>query len=251
MVEVGDQLQGEEIGQRRRNIHDCYKKTSHRGTIWLEQPIRGPFGEARLSVRPGYRVRHYKPMRFGGERHRAMTELARKWVKQNKFELCGATEWLLAAFPVPKKVPREWRGVVDYRGVNEETLVDTYPLPPISDILEHQGRRHLWSIIDLKDAFSQIPLHKNNRDLAATYTPIGVLQPKCIPQGLKNSPAAWQRMIEWLLGDLRDICDPYIDDLIIGTELKDGMTREQLIQQHDADIRRIPTGLEESKLVAH
>ena len=34
-----------------------------------------------------------------------MWELAKKWVKQNKFELCGATEWLSAAFPVPKKVP--------------------------------------------------------------------------------------------------------------------------------------------------
>ena len=54
-------------------------------------------------------------------------------------------------------------------------------------------------------------------------------------------------MIEWVLGD---VCDPYIDDLIIGTELKDGMTREEVIQQHDADIRRILTRLEEFKLVA-
>ena len=134
--------------------------------------------------------------------------------------------------------------------MNEETFVDTYPLPNISDILERQGRRHLWSIIDLKDAFSQIPLHKDTRDLAPTYTPIGVLQPNCMPQGPKNSPAAWQRMIEWVLGDLRDICNPCIDELIIGTELKDGMTREELIQQHDADIRRILTRLEEFKFVA-
>ena len=179
-----------------------------------------------------------------------MTELAKKWVRQNRFELCGATDWLLAAFPVPKKIPGEYRGVFNYRGVNEETLVDTYPLPNISDILERQERRHLWSIIDLKDAFSQIPLHRDSRDFAATYTPLGVLRPNCVPQGLKNSPAVWQRMIEWVLGNMPDICDPYIDDLIIGTELKDGMTSEELIQKCDADIREILTRLEEFKLVA-
>ena len=57
-------------------------------------------------------------------------------------------------------------------------------------------------------------------------------------------------MIEWVLGDLRDICDPYIDNLIIGTELKEGMTREELVQQHGANICRILTRLEELKLVA-
>ena len=52
--------------------------------------------------------------------------------------------------------------------MNEETLLDTYHLPNISDILERQGGRHLWSIIDLKDAFVQILLHKDSQDLAAT-----------------------------------------------------------------------------------
>ena len=178
-----------------------------------------------------------------------MTELARKWVTQNKFELCWAAEWPSTAFPVQKKVPGEWRGVGDYRGVTEEPLVDTYPMPLISDILERQGRLQLWSIIDLKDAFSQIPLHKDSSDLAATYTPLRVLRPNCMPQVLKNTPDVWQHMMEWFLGDMRDICDTYIHDLIIGTELKEGMTREEFIQQHDADIGRIFTRLEGFKLV--
>ena len=67
VVEVSDRLQGEEIVHRGRIIHDRYKETSYRGTIWPEQPTRGPFGEARLTLRPGYRVRHCKPMQFGGE----------------------------------------------------------------------------------------------------------------------------------------------------------------------------------------
>ena len=155
--------------------------------IWCQQPIMRPFGDAPLSLRPGYRVRHCKPMHFEGQCHRAMTKLAKKRVKQNKFQLCGATNWLSTAFPIPKKVRGEWRGVVDYRGVNEETLVDTYPLPNNSDIRERRGRQHLWSMID--DAFSQIPLNKDSRDFAATYTPVGALGPKCMPQGLKKSPA--------------------------------------------------------------
>ena len=135
-------------------------------------------------------------------------------------------------------------------GLPRNLLLTHTPCPHISDILERQGRRQLWSIIDLKDAFSQIPLHKDSSDLAATYTPLRVLRPNCMPHGLKNTPDVWQRMMEWFLGDMRDMFDPCIHDLIIGTEMKEGMTREELIQQHDADIGRIFTRLEGFKLVA-
>ena len=125
---------------------------------------------------------------------------------------------------ISEKKDGEPRGVIDYRGLNEKTVVDAYKLPHISDILERQGRRHIWSVIDLKDAFSQIPLHRDSRPLAAEATPIGVLQPRCMPQGLKNSLA-----IEWVLHGVRDVCDPYIDDPIGGTCMQSGMNESEVI----------------------
>ena len=46
-----------------------------------------------------------------------------------------------------------WRGVVDFRWLNENTLEDGYPLPRIADILTTMGRKKVFSVLDLKDAF--------------------------------------------------------------------------------------------------
>jgi hypothetical protein len=140
--------------------------------------------------------------------------------------------------------------VIDYRLVNLQTKDDTYPLPRIGDILERQGKRHLWTVVDLKDAFSQIPMHPDSQHIIAVGTPVGVLTPLCMPQGLKNAPAVWQRIIEWVLRDVRDVANPYIDDIIIGTTQKEGMSQEDLVKQHYADIMRVLTALEDQKLVA-
>ena len=189
-------------------------------------------------------------IRLNGDRKRAIENITTNWLKDRHMEMAGATEWLSSAFPVQKKTPGEWRGVIDYRGVNLLVETDVFPLPRIGDILERQGRRHIWSIIDLKDAFSQVPLTEESRNILAIQTPLGVVRPRMMPQGYKNSPSVWQRMIEWCMKDIRDIADPYIDDVLIGTERKDGMTEEELIDAHMNDIRKVLNCLAEHKLVA-
>ena len=49
------------------------------------------------------------------------------------------------------------------------------------------------------------------------------------PQGLKNSPAVWQWVIKWVLGGVRDVWEPYMHDIIIGTQQKEGMSDQDLI----------------------
>jgi hypothetical protein len=234
----------------KKQIMERFKDTTYRGAIWPEQPIRGPHGQCNIELKENAKAVKSKAMCFSGDRHLAMKGLAEDWMKKGKMARSAATEWLSMAFPVPKKTPGEWRGVIDYRLVNLETKDDTYPLPRIGDILERQGRRHLWTVIDLKDAFSQIPMHPESMHIIAVGTPIGVLKPLCMPQGLKNAPAVWQRMIEWVMRDVRDIADPYIDDIIIGTAKLPGMSEEDLISQHYQDVMRVLTTLEDHKLVA-
>ena len=56
-----------------------------------------------------------------------------------------------------------------------------------------------------------------------------------MPMGLKNAPAIFQRMMDFILGAV-EFADPYIDDIIIGS---DGDTWEELIDNHYKDVMAV------------
>ena len=63
--------------------------------------------------------------------------------------------------------------------------------------------------------------------------------------GLKNGNAMFQRMMEWVLEDI-PCANPYVDDIIVGSM---GDTQEELLQNHERDIRTVLEKLKEHKLV--
>ncbi len=69
------------------------------------------------------------------------------------------TPWAAPCFPVPKPRSDKLRLVIDYRGLNAQTRRDSHPLPHIQDVLHRVGRHHVWSKLDLKSGFWQIPMH--------------------------------------------------------------------------------------------
>ena len=74
--------------------------------------------------------------------------------------------------------------------------------------------------------FCQITLAKDTPSYVAKLTPIGILRPRCMPQGLKTAlyHQLWSPLIE-----LGDGCDPYINDIIFGTQKKDGTSDQDLV----------------------
>ena len=65
------------------------------------------------------------PIHLVGEKRAAMVELVLEWEAQGKVE-SGQGEWSSPDFVVPKK-NRKWRGVVDFRALNEATVGDSQP----------------------------------------------------------------------------------------------------------------------------
>ena len=101
-----------------------------------------------------------------------MIKIGKDWLRTRRTEECNSP-WSSPSFPVPKKKPGEYRGVVDCRYVNTQCQDDAYPIPRIDDHLVKQGRKKVFTILDLKDAFHQIPLKKEDRYIFATSTPLG------------------------------------------------------------------------------
>jgi Reverse transcriptase (RNA-dependent DNA polymerase) len=92
-------------------------------------------------------------------------------------------------FLVPKK--RGKRLVVDYRKLNEVTIIDSTPLPLIEDILDTIQGNKFFSKIDLKDAFNQIRIKEGDEWKTAFRTRYGTFEYLVMLFGLVNAPSTF------------------------------------------------------------
>jgi hypothetical protein len=185
-----------------------------------------------------------------GERAEALKKITQDWIDKKFIErpTTGGIEWLSQAFAVPKKSATfPWRGVADMRGPNSQTRRCSYPLPCIEDILVKQGAKQIFSILDLRQAFHQQPLHPDSRHITCTHTPFGVYQWRVNVMGLKNAGIQIQMMVDDRLQPVRDIADVNVDDIIVGTRVEPG---EDLFEAHDRDLRRVLNLLAQEQWVA-
>ena len=113
-----------------------------------------------------------------------------------------------------KKKNGEYRMVIDYRKLNAVTKKDAYPLPRIDDLLDTLGKAKVFSALDMRAGFHQVPLEEDSKELTAFTTKFGTYHYNTLPMGLVNSPATFQRLIDLCFRPLINKClVAYIDDL--------------------------------------
>ena len=147
---------------------------------------------------------------------------------------------------MPKKEKGKCRLVVDYRQLNEATLPDAQLLPLIESMLANQSKHKIFTIVDLSKGFHPIPLHPASRAKTAVNFAGKRYQWRVMPMGIKNRPAIFQRVMDNVLQGL-DRADVYIDDIIIGSS---GQIEEELLANHDRDVRAVLDRLRQEELVA-
>ena len=120
------------------------------------------------------------------------------------------------AFAIQKKTGGI-RLVVNYKRLNKITKTDSYPCNNINNCLHSLRGTQIYSQIDLKNGFFQIPLKLESQKYTSFVLPQGQFEYTRLCFSLKNSPRAFQRAMNQLLGHLSYV-KLYLDDILIASK---------------------------------
>ena len=127
----------------------------------------------------------------------------------------SSSDYASPIVPVRKK-DGGLRLCIDYCKLNQRTAKDAFPLPRIEETLEALGRAKLFSSLDLAHGYFQLLVHPNSVPLTAFRVPWGLFEFTRLPQGLCTSPNTFQRVMEYILGDLNmQQLILYLDDVLV------------------------------------
>lgn len=106
---------------------------------------------------------------------------------------------------------------LDYRNVNKQLTMDIHPLPKLEELVENVSGNDYYATLDLKEAYYQVKLDLESRDLTTFSDGISLFRFKRLPFGLSCSPAIFSRQMNKVLAPLlkESWLKSYLDDLIV------------------------------------
>ena len=114
-----------------------------------------------------------------------------------------------------KPVLEQYRVVHDYRALNKNVVKDSYPMQNIYALIDDVAASRIATVIDLRSAFFMQELEPESRKYTAfSVQGKGHFEYTRSPQGLVNSPNAFQRLLDKLFMDLPNV-RVYIDDIVV------------------------------------
>lgn len=122
----------------------------------------------------------------------------------------------------------------------EETPLDGFPMPQIQDILESMYGASIFSTLDLRSGYWQVLMDEESIPKTAFVNKNAQYEFLCLPFGLQNSAATFQRLTNTVLRDcLGKFCFVYLDDIVIYS---------QNVQEHLEHLKQLFDMLEAAGL---
>ena len=126
----------------------------------------------------------------------------------------SSSPWIAPAVFVWKKTG-DIRLCIDYRELNKKTVKDAYPLPWPDEVQDELAGSTVFSMLDLRSGYWQLPVHKEDQ-LKTAFCPgpgLGLFQFRRMSFGL-SAPASFQRLMDKICHELPFVTT-YPDDVLI------------------------------------
>ncbi|KAE9174136.1 hypothetical protein PF004_g26747 [Phytophthora fragariae] len=148
-----------------------------------------------------------------------------------------------------KKATGGWRIVHASNKLNDATIPAQTPIPRKDMVLDSMSGSVIYSAIDLTDGFYHILMRESDIPLTAVSTPSGMLWEWLVmPQGLKNAPATFNRLVSHVLRPLRDFAPSYFDDIFVHSRAEGDLSA---VEVHVRRLRQVFQVMRENKLYAN
>lgn len=126
---------------------------------------------------------------------------------------------------------RKTRPCIDYRGLNNITIKNRYPLPLISSAFELLQGATIFSKLGLRNAYHLVRIREGDEWKTAFNTPSGHYEYLVMPFGLTNAPAVFQGLVNDFLRDLLNVSVfVYLDEILVFSKS---------LQEHVVHIRQV------------
>ena len=132
-----------------------------------------------------------------------------------------------------------WRPCGDFHCLNLISEADCYPLPNMVDFTSILAGATIFSKLDLKKGYHQIPVYPSDIKKTTIITPFGLFKFLRMPFGLKNASITFQRFMDRCLAGLPFML-VYLENILIASPDR---------QTHAAHVHQVLEPLQANGLV--
>jgi hypothetical protein len=138
------------------------------------------------------------------------------------------------------------RMCIEFTDLNKACPKDPFLLPRIDQIVDSMAGCDLFCFLDTFSCYHQIKMLVEDEEKMAFITPIGCFYYTCMPFGIKNAGASFQRAMRKCLGSqIGCNVEAYIDDIVVKIPSKEMLIDD--LRKTFANLRKVQFKLNPQK----